>query len=123
MDPKVIPIQERIENYEKRLENLKYWKLIFQIYNELTNRKKHLSDELEKIEHILDKCVPIITSEINIDEIDNGSINILIKSLVSQNQEIAKGKKTLLITGLEYLVNAAIFWQHRIVDIIIYLNT
>lgn len=123
MNTNIIPIIKRINDYETRLENLTNWKKMFENYDKLLERKKNLALELENIEKILDTCEPIVNSTININEIDNGEIDILMKSLISSNNTIAEKKKTWLILLLENMINAVIFFETRIVDVLKYLNT
>jgi len=123
MNSNIIPIIKRIGDYETRLENLTNWKKMFENYDKLLERKKNLTLELENIEKILDTCEPIVNSTIHINEIDNGEIDILMKSLISSNNTIVEKKKTWLILLLENMINAVIFFETRIVDVLKYLNT
>lgn len=123
MNTNIIPIIKQINNYETRLENLNNWKKMFENYDKLLDRKKFLQSELENIEKILNTCEPLINSEVNITEIDDGTINILMRTLVSDNDNVDKKRKTWLILVLENMVNAVIFFETRIVDVLKYLNT
>jgi len=123
MNTNVIPIIKRIDDYETRLQNLNNWKKMFENYDKLLDRKKFLQSELENIEKILNTCEPLINSEVNITEIDDGTINILMRTLVSDNDNVDEKRKTWLILVLENMVNAVIFFETRIVDILKYLNT
>lgn len=123
MNTNIIPIIKQINNYETRLENLNNWKKMFENYDKLLDRKKFLQSELENIEKILNTCEPLINSEVNITEIDDGTINILMRTLVSDNDNVDKKRKTWLILVLENMVNAVIFVETRIVDVLKYLNT
>jgi hypothetical protein len=123
MNLNIIPIIKQINNYETRLENLNNWKKMFENYDKLLDRKKFLQSELENIEKILNTCEPIINNEVNITEVDDGTINILMQNLVSDNDNVDEKRKTWLILVLENMVNAVIFFETRIVDILKYLNT
>lgn len=123
MNTNIIPIIKQINNYETRLENLNNWKKMFENYDKLLDRKKFLQSELENIEKILNTCEPLINSEVNITEIDDGTINILMRTLVSDNDNVDEKRKTWLILVLENMVNAVIFFETRIVDVLKYLNT
>ncbi len=123
MNPNIIPIIKQINNYETRLENLNNWKEMFKNYNTLLNRKKILQSELENIDEILNTCEPLINNEVNITEIDDGTINILMQTIVSDNNQVDEKRKTWLILALENMVNAVIFVETRIVDVLKYLNT
>lgn len=123
MNLNIIPIIKQINNYETRLENLNNWKKMFENYNKLLNRKKILQSELENIDEILNTCEPLINNEVNITEIDDGTINILMRTLVSDNDNVDEKRKTWLILVLENMVNAVIFFETRIVDVLKYLNT
>ena len=123
MNTNIIPIIKQINNYETRLENLNNWKKMFENYDKLLDRKKFLQSELENIEKILNTCEPLINSEVNITEIDDGTINILMRTLVFDNDNVNEKRKTWLILVLENMVNAVIFFETRIVDVLKYLNT
>tara|TARA_B100000929_G_scaffold269218_1_gene238621 strand:+ start:407 stop:781 length:375 start_codon:yes stop_codon:yes gene_type:complete len=123
MNPNIIPIIKQINNYETRLENLNNWKEMFKNYNTLLNRKKILQSELENIDEILNTCEPLINNEVNITEIDDGTINILMQTIVSDNNQVDEKRKTWLILALENMVNAVIFVETRIVDVLKYLNS
>jgi hypothetical protein len=123
MNLNIIPIIKQINNYETRLENLNNWKKMFENYDKLLDRKKFLQSELENIEKILNTCEPIINNEVDITEIDDGTINILMRTLVSDNDNVDEKRKTWLILVLENMVNAVIFFETRIVDVLKYLNT
>lgn len=123
MNTNIIPIIKRINDYETRLENLTNWKKMFENYDKLLERKKNLALELENIEKILNTCEPIINNEVDITEIDDGTINILMRTLVSDNNNVDKKRKTWLILLLENMINAVIFLETRIVDVLKYLNT
>lgn len=123
MNTNIIPIIKQINNYETRLENLNNWKKMFENYDKLLDRKKFLQSELENIEKILNTCEPIINNEVDITEIDDGTINILMRTLVSDNDNVDEKRKTWLILVLENMVNAVIFFETRIVDVLKYLNT
>jgi hypothetical protein len=123
MNANIIPIIKQINNYETRLENLNNWKKMFENYDKLLDRKKFLQSELENIEKILNTCEPIINNEVDITEIDDGAINILMRTLVSDNDNVDEKRKTWLILVLENMVNAVIFFETRIVDVLKYLNT
>lgn len=123
MNLNIIPIIKQINNYETRLENLNNWKKMFENYDKLLDRKKFLQSELENIEKILNTCAPIINNEVDITEIDDGTINILMRTLVSDNDNVDKKRKTWLILLLENMINAVIFFETRIVDVLKYLNT
>ena len=122
MNLNIIPIIKQINNYETRLENLNNWKKMFENYNKLLNRKKILQSELENIDEILNTCEPLINNEVNITEIDDGTINILMQTIVSDNNQVDEKRKTWLILALENMVNAVIFVETRIVDVLKYLN-
>ena len=123
MNTNIIPIIKQINNYETRLQNLNNWKKMFENYDKLFDKKKSLQLELENIEKILNTCEPLINSEVNMTEIDDGTINILMRTLVSDNDIVGEKRKTWLILVLENMVNAVIFVETRIVDVLIYLNT
>jgi hypothetical protein len=123
MNLNIIPIIKQINNYETRLENLNNWKKMFENYNKLLNRKKILQSELENIDEILNTCEPLINNEVNITEIDDGTINILMQTIVSDNNQVDEKRKTWLILALENMVNAVIFVETRIVDVLKYLNS
>jgi len=123
MNTNIIPIIKQINNYETRLQNLNNWKKMFENYDKLLDRKKFLQSELENIEKILNTCEPIINNEVDITEIDDGTINILMRTLVSDNDNVDEKRKTWLILVLENMVNAVIFFETRIVDVLKYLNT
>jgi len=123
MNPNIIPIIKQINNYETRLENLNNWKEMFKNYNTLLNKKKILQSELENIDEILNTCEPLINNEVNITEIDDGTINILMQTIVSDNNQVDEKRKTWLILALENMVNAVIFVETRIVDVLKYLNS
>ena len=123
MNTNIIPIIKQINDYETRLQNLNNWKKMFENYDKLLDRKKFLQSELENIEKILNTCEPLINTEVNITEIDDGTINILMRTLVSDNDNVDEKRKTWLILVLENMVNAVIFFETRIVDVLKYLNT
>jgi hypothetical protein len=123
MNTNIIPIIKRIDDYEIRLKNLTNWKKMFENYDKLLDRKKFLQSELESIEKILNTCEPIINNEVDITEIDDGTIDILMQTLVSDNDNVSEKRKTWLILVLENMVNAVIFVETRIVDVLKYLNT
>jgi|TARA_B100001971_G_scaffold206440_2_gene225222 hypothetical protein len=123
MNTNIIPIIKQINNYETRLQNLNNWKKMFENYDKLFDKKKSLQLELENIEKILNTCEPLINSEVNMTEIDDGTINILMRTLVSDNDIVGEKRKTWLILVLENMVNAVIFVETRIVDVLKYLNT
>ncbi len=123
MNPNIIPIIKQINNYETRLENLNNWKEMFKNYNTLLNKKKNLQSELKNIDEILNTCEPLINNEVNITEIDDGTINVLMQTIVSDNNQVDEKRKTWLILALENMVNAVIFVETRIVDVLKYLNS
>jgi hypothetical protein len=123
MNTNIIPIIKRIDDYEIRLKNLTNWKKMFENYDKLLDRKKFLQSELESIEKILNTCEPIINNEVDITEVDDGTIDILMQTLVSDNDNVSEKRKTWLILVLENMVNAVIFVETRIVDVLKYLNT
>jgi len=123
MNTNIIPIIKRIDDYEIRLKNLTNWKKMFENYDKLLDRKKFLQSELESIEKILNTCEPIINNEVDITEVDDGTIDILMQTLVSDNDNVSEKRKTWLILVLENIVNAVIFVETRIVDVLKYLNT
>ena len=96
---------------------------MFENYDKLLDRKKFLQSELESIEKILNTCEPIINNEVDITEVDDGTIDILMQTLVSDNDNVSEKRKTWLILVLENIVNAVIFVETRIVDVLKYLNT
>jgi hypothetical protein len=96
---------------------------MFENYDKLLDRKKFLQSELESIEKILNTCEPIINNEVDITEVDDGTIDILMQTLVSDNDNVSEKRKTWLILVLENMVNAVIFVETRIVDVLKYLNT
>ena len=76
----------------------------------------------ESIEKILNTCEPIINNEVDITEVDDGTIDILMQTLVSDNDNVSEKRKTWLILVLENIVNAVIFVETRIVDVLKYLK-
>ena len=96
---------------------------MFKNYNTLLNKKKNLQSELKNIDEILNTCEPLINNEVNITEIDDGTINVLMQTIVSDNNQVDEKRKTWLILALENMVNAVIFVETRIVDVLKYLNS
>ena len=97
-------IENRMEIYEKRLSNLENWKTIFD---------NHLK--------LLEMSIKVINDFTDVDNIDNGGIDLSVKYLAEEITKIST-KPICIKTILFYLLNATIDCQKRIVNTIDYFN-
>ena len=114
-------IENRMEIYEKRLSNLENWKTIFDNHLKLLEKKKQLQQKTKQIDRLLEMSIKAINDFTDVDNIDNGGIDLSVKYLAEEITKIST-KPICIKTILFYLINATIDCQKRIVNTIDYFN-
>ena len=114
-------IENRMEIYEKRLSNLENWKTIFDNHLKLLEKKKQLQQKTKQIDRLLEMSIKAINDFTDVDNIDNGGIDLSVKYLAEEITKIST-KPISIKTILFYLLNATIDCQKRIVNTIDYFN-
>ena len=117
MNTKYNLIENRIETYELRLSNLHNWKLVFDIHNKLTERRKNLLKEIEIINNIIKKSKILITNTETIEHIDNGEMNLIAKD-ISNNYKKLPTNKNCARQIIDLIINATIKLQKSIAKLL-----
>ena len=121
MSANLTTIENRMEIYEKRLSNLENWKTIFDNHLKLLEKKKQLQQKTKQIDRLLEMSIKAINDFTDVDNIDNGGIDLSVKYLAEEITKIST-KPICIKTILFYLLNATIDCQKRIVNTIDYFN-
>tara|TARA_B100000378_G_C18003584_1_gene398107 strand:+ start:517 stop:915 length:399 start_codon:yes stop_codon:yes gene_type:complete len=121
MSANLTTIENRMEIYEKRLSNLENWKTIFDNHLKLLEKKKQLQQKTKQIDKLLEMSIKVINDFTDVDNIDNGDIDLSVKYLAEEITKIST-KPICIKTILHYSLNAIIDCQKRIVNTIDYFN-
>ena len=121
MSANLTTIENRMEIYEKRLSNLENWKTIFDNHLKLLEKKRQLQQKTKQIDRLLEMSIKAINDFTDVDNIDNGGIDLSVKYLAEEITKIST-KPICIKTILFYLLNATIDCQKRIVNTIDYFN-
>ena len=121
MSANLTTIENRMEIYEKRLSNLENWKTIFDNHLKLLEKKRQLQQKTKQIDKLLEMSIKVINDFTDVDNIDNGGIDLSVKYLAEEITKIST-KPICIKTILHYSLNAIIDCQKRIVNTIDYFN-
>ena len=121
MSANLTTIENRMEIYEKRLSNLENWKTIFDNHLKLLEKKRQLQQKTKQIDKLLEMSIKVINDFTDVDNIDNGDIDLSVKYLAEEITKIST-KPICIKTILHYSLNAIIDCQKRIVNTIDYFN-